>query len=107
MGEITCAFCEGKGKDPFDLLSVLAVCQVCNGKGKVKVNDPMIKCSFCNGTGVYPRDGRVTCTVCNGKGSIHIESPVVRCSKCKGTGRTVDSGLPCVKCGGRGCVSRK
>jgi len=29
MSLITCAFCKGKGKDPFGLLSKLADCQVC------------------------------------------------------------------------------
>lgn len=44
--EIRCAFCKGAGKDPFDLLSELATCQVCAGKGKVEVVEPAIKCAF-------------------------------------------------------------
>jgi len=52
MSEIKCAFCKGTGKDPFDLLSEFAVCQVCGGRGKVEVKEPAIKCVFCSGTGI-------------------------------------------------------
>lgn len=69
MGEIECAFCKGKGKDPFNLLSKLAVCQVCGGTGKVKVDEAMIECVFCKGSGVYPHE-RLTCSVCKGKGKV-------------------------------------
>jgi DnaJ-class molecular chaperone len=31
--KIKCSFCEGKGKDPFNLLSKASQCQVCNGLG--------------------------------------------------------------------------
>ena len=70
MKKITCAFCKGTGKDPFNLLSELATCQVCLGAGKVEIDEPAIKCAFCKGTGVYPCSSRVTCTVCNGKGMV-------------------------------------
>jgi len=105
--EIKCAFCKGTGKDPFDLLSELATCQVCGGRGKVEVVEPAIKCVFCKATGVYPRNARVTCTVCNGKGSVTVKGATEECPKCKGTARAIDSGLPCVKCGGRGVVSKR
>ena len=107
MGVIKCAFCKGTGKDPFDLLSELAICQVCGGRGKVEVKEPAIKCVYCKGTGVYPHNGRVTCTVCNGKGSVTVKTPTEKCPKCKGTGREIDSGLPCIECGGKGVVSKK
>ena len=84
MGEIKCAFCKGIGKDPFDLLSELATCQVCGGTGKVEVVEPAIKCVFCKATGVYPRNARVTCTVCNGKGMVTVKGATEECSKCKG-----------------------
>ena len=105
--EIKCAFCKGAGKDPFDLLSELATCQVCGGKGKVEVVEPAIKCVFCKATGVYPRNARVTCTVCNGKGMVTVKGTTEECPKCKGTATTFDSGLPCIKCGGKGVVSKK
>ena len=73
MSKITvkCAFCKGTGKDPFDLLSNFASCQVCGGRGKVEVMEPAIPCAFCKATGVYPHT-RITCTVCNGKGMVTV-----------------------------------
>ena len=106
MTQITCAFCKGKGKDPFDLLSELAACQVCSGTGKVKVEGPAIKCAFCRGTGVY-HDTRVTCTICNGKGMVTApKGPTDQCPDCNGAGATRDSGMPCLKCKGKGIVSK-
>lgn len=103
---ITCAFCNGTGKDPFDLLSELAACQVCEGTGKVKVEEPVIKCAFCEGTGVY-HDSRVTCTVCGGRGMVTApKGGTIQCSECNGTGAAMDSGLPCLKCKGKGVVPR-
>jgi len=117
MKETKCAFCKGTGKDSFDLLSELATCQVCGGTGKVKVEEPAIKCVFCKGTGVYPHNARVTCTVCNGKGMVTVSTgggsasggkgATNKCPECKGTGAAKDSGLPCVKCGGKGVVSKR
>ena len=105
MARITCAFCKGRGKDPFDLLSDHAVCQVCGGKGKVEVEEPAIKCIFCKGSGVY-HDSRVTCTVCNGKGMVTApKGQTTQCPDCKGTGAAFDSGMPCLKCRGKGVVS--
>ena len=79
MRVVECAFCKGKGKDPFELLSKLATCQVCGGTGKVEVIEPAIKCAFCKGTGVYPRNGCVTCTVCNGKGMVTVKGETEGC----------------------------
>jgi len=102
MKKITCAFCKGKGKDPFDLLSEHSACQVCGGAGKVAIIEPAISCAFCRGTGVHPHGARVTCTVCNGKGMVTVKCATEACAKCKGTGMATDSGLPCVACGGKG-----
>lgn len=107
MGQITCAFCKGEGKDPFDLLSALAICQVCHGIGRVEVKDPLIKCPYCGGTGVYPRNGRVTCTVCYGKGSITIKGLTELCPDCRGTARVKDSDLSCVRCRGKGLIKKR
>ena len=103
MALIKCAFCKGTGKDPFDLLSKFSICQVCGGKGKVEVKEPMIKCVYCKGTGVYPHNGRVTCTVCNGKGYVTVKGETEKCSDSKGSGVAPDS-LPCLTCGGKGVV---
>ena len=104
--QITCGFCKGTGKDPFDLLSELATCQVCGGTGKVEVKEPVIKCVYCNGSGAY-HNTRLTCTVCNGKGVVTApESPTEWCPKCEGTGTTIDSAMPCLNCKGKGIVSK-
>lgn len=109
MEKIKCAFCKGTGKDPFDLLSEHSACQVCKGTGKVEVAEPAIKCAFCKGTGVYPAGARITCTVCNGKGMVTVtgKGATEECPKCRGAGAAKDSGLPCLKCGGKGVVLRK
>jgi len=106
VSEITCAFCKGKGKDPFDLLSELAICQVCGGRGKVEVKEPAIKCVYCKGSGVY-HNTRITCTVCNGKGVVTAPKGATdQCVECGGTGRAIDSAMPCLKCKGKGVVSK-
>ena len=104
MEEISCAFCKGKGLDPFELLSPLAKCQVCGGKGKVFVEEPVIKCAYCNGTGVHPYGVRITCTVCGGKGAVNFTGEGILCSDCKGTGRSFESKLPCLTCKGKGVI---
>ncbi len=104
--QITCGFCKGTGKDPFDLLSEHAACQVCGGTGKVEVQEPVLKCAFCKGTGVY-HNSRITCTVCNGKGMVTApKGETIQCPKCTGMGVATDSGLPCLYCEGKGVVSK-
>lgn len=100
----TCAFCSGKGLDPFELLSPMSKCQVCGGSGEVKVEKPTIKCAFCNGRGIYPHT-RLTCTVCNGKGLITVKGSTKTCDACGGNGKGADS-LPCLSCGGKGIVAK-
>ena len=108
MKKMPCAFCKGKGKDPFDLLSKQSACQVCGGAGEVAIIEPTIKCAFCKGTGVHPHGVRVTCAVCNGKGMVTVSKGATgACAKCKGTGMITDSGLPCTTCGGKGRVAIK
>jgi DnaJ-class molecular chaperone len=104
MSMTTCAFCKGKGKDPFKLLSELANCQVCGGTGKVEIEEPTIKCAYCKGTGVYPHGARITCIACKGRGMIAVEGTLDKCLKCGGTGQELDSGLPCIECRGKGAV---
>jgi hypothetical protein len=66
---VCCAFCQGKGKDPFGLLSELSVCQVCLGKGCIPVATPCVSCPACGGCGVA-HGTRLVCAVCGGKGVI-------------------------------------
>jgi len=104
-GKITlkCAFCQGKGIDPFELLSKLSTCQVCGGRGQVTISEPAIECVYCGGTGIH-RDQRLTCVVCYGKGMVGIKEQVETCPDCKGKGVIEGDYLPCLKCGGKGVL---
>ncbi len=102
---LECAFCRGKGIDPFELLSRLSVCQVCGGRREVTVSGPAIECVYCSGTGIN-RDQRLTCVVCNGKGMVGIKEPVETCLDCKGKGVIKGDYLPCLKCGGKGVITK-
>jgi DnaJ-class molecular chaperone len=97
---IKCAFCSGKGKDPFDLLSPISICMTCNGTGHVEIAEPVKKCAFCAGTGKNPLGARVSCIVCGGKGHVCCLGQI-KCIQCKGKGKSSD-GLPCSFCGGKG-----
>jgi len=100
---IKCAYCSGTGRDPFELLSAISGCQVCEETGQVEVEEPAIFCVFCSGTGKNPLGARVPCIVCKGKGSNFCESTSI-CHVCKGTGKWSD-GLPCTRCKGIGFVT--
>jgi DnaJ-class molecular chaperone len=104
MTKIKCTFCSGTGKDPFDLLSPVSDCLVCNGSGYTEVTEPMKKCIFCSGSGKNPLGARITCIVCGGKGFNTIKGDAL-CNPCKGSGRATD-GLPCTRCGGTGYQDR-
>ncbi len=100
---VECAFCKGTGKDPFNLLSTLAECQVCVGRCVVTIPEAAIECAFCKGTGVYPGK-RLTCITCGGKGRAGVAEPFEICRKCNGLGASPNENLPCVDCGGTGVV---
>jgi DnaJ-class molecular chaperone len=104
---ITCAFCQGTGKDSFGIMSPLSSCQVCGGKGLVTIREPALACAFCGGSGVHDEQ-RLTCTACRGKGMVSIVEPVEKCPRCQGTGMDiVINYLPCVLCGGKGVITAK
>lgn len=96
--QMKCIYCEGKGKDPYKLLSSTSKCLVCNGSTTVQIDEPFRACIFCSATGKNPLGARVPCIVCKGKGKNTITSEVV-CAKCIGTSRASD-GLPCTNCKG-------
>ncbi len=101
-----CAFCRGKGTDPFRLLSKISLCQVCGGRKEITVPAPAIRCAFCGGTGIH-RHQRLSCDVCGGKGIVGIKAPVETCPDCKGKGVVSGDYLPCLKCKGTGVVTKK
>ena len=72
---VTCSFCGGKGKDPFDIMSSLSTCCVCKGKGVVKVQAQAV-CPLSRNRGyqdlhlyclpgnrIHPRSGRTNYAV--------------------------------------------
>jgi DnaJ-class molecular chaperone len=101
---VRCAFCNGEGKDPFELLSKEAVCEVCGGRGEVAVAEPVHRCAFCEGSGVFP-GSRLTCTSCMGRGVVTISGPAEVCPTCEGAGVLSAHTLPCSTCGGKGLVT--
>jgi len=109
--KVTCAFCKGTGKDPFGVMSHLATCQVCGGRGEVRVHPPTATCKFCKGRGVEPySSNRLTCSACKGKGVVTAIENGVPCPECGGSGiyplqRTM--AFACAKCGGQGVVARR
>lgn len=101
--EVKCAFCQGTGKDPFGLLSVLSTCGTCGGRGTVSVKEPYVPCLACGGTGIQPFT-RLRCLGCGGKGVRTVEKPVETCPLCRGTG--IDGQhLYCPRCSGTGVVT--
>ena len=101
-----CAFCQGKGIDPFELLSKFSTCQVCGGRGEVSLSEPAIECAFCGGTGIH-QNRRLTCAVCGGKGIVGVNEPVEPCPECKGKGVIEGDYLHCLKCKGRGVITKR
>jgi len=96
--KIKCVYCKGKGIDPFNLLSDISKCQVCNGLSSVEIDAPFRICVFCSGTATNPLGARVPCIVCKGKVIIQLLANYF-VQKCIGTGRAKD-GLPCTTCKG-------
>ena len=103
---VTCGFCEGRGRDPFGIMSALSTCCVCGGTGTVPVKTPYVRCAFCQGSGVYP-NSRLTCTACGGVGVTHVAEPNKTCPCCLGTGVDPQSeaGFYCLTCHGAGVVA--
>ena len=102
---VKCAFCDGTGKDPFDLLSSLSRCPVCNGRGAIAVKMPTVPCAYCMGTG-RQRHTRLACSGCGGAGVIALAGPTTRCPQCDGSGREPEADLSCSLCRGAGLVAK-
>src|SRR4030065_448 len=69
VASIACAFCGGKGNDPFGIMSHISTCCVCKGKGTVRVLSPYRRCAHCSGTGAVKT---LTCPACMGKGVLPL-----------------------------------
>lgn len=112
--KVTCAFCGGKGIDPFGIMSDLATCAECGGQGYRILHEPIAKCAFCRGTGVHPQT-RMSCTICKGAGMVQVPANGIACPYCHGDGRAADavdypwhdSVFSCPHCGGKGVMARE
>ena len=104
MEHVRCAFCRGKGKDPFGIMSWLSLCCVCQGRGVVQVQAPHMRCAHCQGSGAIKT---FTCTVCRGSGVVPAPvGPTTVCPDCQGTGDDASApAMDCLTCRGRGRVS--
>lgn len=101
---VVCAFCKGRGTDPYDQLSSLSTCGSCDGTGTKSVPTPHTPCAFCHGTGSYKT---FRCLICGGAGVVAvIDGPTERCPDCEGTSSEASSGLPCLRCRGRGVIHK-
>ena len=101
---LSCAFCSGKGIDPFGIMSRLSDYQVCLVKGVVQVQVPYVACAHCQGSGAIKR---LSCTVCRCKGRVPAAVvPTIICPDCQGTS-DVNSApvMDCLTCRGRGRIA--
>lgn len=103
LEELTCAFCHGRGRDPFDIMSSLSTCCVCGGSGKVLVQAPVALCAHCQGSGAIKT---LTCTTCGGRGVVTLPAkPTIPCPMCQGTGDEYSApAMACLKCQGTGRI---
>jgi len=99
-----CAFCKGKGIDPFQMYYDYSICPVCGGRGKKRIPEHAVSCAYCQGSGVQPQR-RLACPVCGGTGFVGIHEPTGPCPKCHSKGMTAGEYLPCRTCRGKGQVS--
>ncbi|MGV1005995.1 MAG: hypothetical protein ACOYEV_14790 [Candidatus Nanopelagicales bacterium] len=101
---VECAFCGGKGVDPFGVMSPGSVCEVCGGTGNVRVPEPRAVCAFCAGHGVRP-GSRLSCGACSGKGVQTVAEHLEPCGHCRSTGHEpLGPPLYCGKCHGVGLI---
>jgi RecJ-like exonuclease len=100
---IPCAFCKGQGTDPYNVMSPLSTCTVCDGKCYRRVPVPHVRCAYCQGTG----SGKTySCPVCEGAGVlVQVPEPTRPCPDCRGRAFEASSGLPCLGCKGCGVVT--
>ena len=104
---VECAYCDGRGVDPFGIPYPKSNCGVCGGRKVVRVRRPYLVCPSCRGTGKHPHR-RLTCTVCKGKGAVTVPEQRQTCPSCGGTGRSkLEYDLPCTTCSGKGVVAAK
>ncbi len=100
---VPCAFCHGKGTDPYNVMSAASRCESCRGRKSVLVVRNHVRCKCCNGAG---SDKTYRCPECLGAGVVSVvPEPNAVCPECGGVGFSSSSGLECLKCVGRGLIA--
>lgn len=99
-----CSLCAGIGILP---RTKGIKCPVCRGGGTVSLTGPAMVCAYCKGRCDHPPRTNITCIVCGGKGLVSITKPIEICTHCRGTGRGPGDKLPCLKCRGKGVITKK
>ncbi len=105
---IACAFCRGRGVDPFGIPSKLSKCQVCKGRKENFVLEPFEECPACVGTGVY-KHHRLPCAVCGGRGELHRIPGKNRMYGCRPENKEmldIETGLPCLSAYDLGSIKK-
>jgi DnaJ-class molecular chaperone len=67
------------------------------------VQQQIIKCAFCKGTGTNPHFTGI-CPVCKGGGRNQITGKYMVCGHCRGSGQKRGTTLTCYTCAGLGVV---
>jgi len=98
-----CVLCGGSGILP---RTKDIKCSVCRGSGIVSLTGPVTVCVYCKGRGEYPARSNITCPVCGGKGLVSVTEPIEICGHCHGSGAEPNNKLPCLKCRGKGVVTK-
>lgn len=102
----SCAFCQGKGTDPYGIPSWKSGCAVCGGGGALKIPQENVACAHCRGTGSIKR---FICTVCHGSGVVsrHLGATCA-CPTCGSDGHDPQNPtLDCLHCRGKGWLPIK
>lgn len=105
---IACAFCRGRGVDPFGVPSKLSKCQICKGRKKNFVLGPFEECPACLGSGVY-KHHRLPCAVCKGRGQLHKIPGKDRTYGCVPENEEmldIETGLPCLSAYDLGLIKK-
>ena len=102
--KFVCSLCSGKGVLPG---TKGTKCPACRGAGVISLTGPAMVCAYCKGRGDHPPRTNLTCTVCKGAGVVSVTKPIEVCSHCRGNGRARGDQLPCLKCRGKGVVTKK
>ncbi len=69
------------------------------------IQEDILQCAFCKGSGEHPFHIDQPCPICNETGKIKMRRPYMQCKKCDGSGmKPYSISEPCPRCNGKGVV---